>query len=115
MTTSFLEVKLEDDPLLAGDGAGRNDYAANCDGDDDNAISNDHEDEDGSELFEEAANQVTYLLPSLLCLLTNTYIPIQRISYSHCAMYISFAESPGFFLHCCRAQFAERLSWGAGI
>jgi hypothetical protein len=59
LTTSFFEVKLEDDPLLAGCGAGGNDYAANCDGDDDdNASSNDHEDEDGSELFDETANQV---------------------------------------------------------
>ncbi len=66
MTTSFFEVKLEDDPLLAGGGAGVNGYAANCDGDDDNSSSNDHEDEDRSELFDEAANQVSYL-PSLLC------------------------------------------------
>jgi hypothetical protein len=66
LTTSFFEVKLEDDPLLAGGGAGGNDYAANCDGDDDNASSNDHENEDGCELFDETANQVSYL-PSLLC------------------------------------------------
>ncbi len=71
LTTSFFEVKLEDDPLLAG--AGGNDYAANCHGDDDdNASSNDHEDEDGSELFDETANQVTYLpvLTSLICFST---------------------------------------------
>jgi hypothetical protein len=64
LITSFFEVKLEDDPLLAG--AGGSDYAANCDGDDDNASSNDHGDEDGSERFDETANQVSYL-PSLLC------------------------------------------------
>ncbi len=113
MTTSFFEVKLEDDPLLAGGGAGGNDYAANCDGDDDNASSNDHEDEDRSELFHEAANQVpvTYLLPSLLCF-------IQRISYkdihTFIVVFILFAETLGFSFIAV-AQFAERLPWSAGI
>jgi hypothetical protein len=91
LITSFFEVKLEDDPLLAGG----NDYAANCDGGDDNASSNDHEDEDGSELFDETANQVTYLLPSLLYKDIHTFV-VHLIR-----------RDPWFFSFIAVTQFAE--------